>query len=462
MLRDDQFIGQQIDQFHILEHIGRGGMADVYLAQDTNLDRRVVVKLMLPDVAANEELTARFQREAQTTAQLAHPNIVQVYSIGLTPNGQPYLALQYISGGSLGQRLQELARREKWVSAAYALTVAGQMAAALSVAHAAGIVHRDLKPSNILLREDGTAVLSDLGIASVQQASTRLTRTGGVLGTPHYMSPEQAVGKPVDGRSDLYSLGVVLYELLGKRPPFDADSPLAIVHQQVYQQPIPLEQIRFGLAPDTYKVVKICLQKDPAVRYQTATELALAIDQAARAEGYVGATAPTVIDTPPLGTVPPHQRGLQTPEPKPKSKVKWILAAMIPIALLLIGYTAYRQIYSTPDGNSGSTIPLTVPGLATELPQIVQVAVVTEEPSLTPTPTETVSASPGAALTPTVMPELTKTPTATPEPNKDDSLPGNGLVRMTSGSGNEFTPALSPDQRHLAFCFRSQRKLADL
>ncbi len=278
-------IGQKLGQYHIVRHIGRGGMADVYLAHDETLRRDVVIKTMLPAITQSEELLARFQREAQTTARLFHPNLVQVFSAGVTPAEQPYLVMQYIEGGTLSDYLRRLANQEQWVTAVYALSIIRQVADALGVAHQAGVIHRDIKPSNILLRGDGTPVLTDLGIAAVQMETTKLTQTGGIIGTPHYMAPEQGSGKGVDARSDIYSLGIILYELLSGKLPFEADSPWGVIHQHIYEQPPALPQLRPGLAVQTYQVVETCLQKDPARRYQTTQELVAALDQALAAEG---------------------------------------------------------------------------------------------------------------------------------------------------------------------------------
>ena len=192
-------VGQQLDEFWVQRHLAQGGMADVYLAQDVNLQRPVALKVMLPTLSRQAELVARFQREARSVARLQHPNIVQVYRHGLTPTGEPYLAMSYLEGGSLQQRLAH----GPAFSAMELLRLLRPIAAALEVAHQAGIVHRDLKPSNILLQTDGTAVLTDLGIAAIQGEGHRLTRTGEILGTPHYMSPEQVAGRVVDGRSDI-------------------------------------------------------------------------------------------------------------------------------------------------------------------------------------------------------------------------------------------------------------------
>ncbi|MCA9933382.1 MAG: serine/threonine protein kinase, partial [Anaerolineales bacterium] len=285
MTQTVKLTGQVVNQYRIVQHIARGGMADVYLADDTSLGRQVILKVMLPLLAQDEQFLTRFRREARATAQLNHPNIVQVYSTGTVPNtGQPYLAMQYIRGGSLQQTLVTLLQQDQILQTTTALNLIRQMAGALDVAHRAGIVHRDLKPSNILLHPNGTPILTDLGIASVSAAS-RLTRTGDVMGTPHYMSPEQASGRPLDGRSDIYSLGVILYELLAGSVPFHGDSPLAVLHQHVYEVPPPLRGIRPDLTPLTLQVVERCLAKDPAQRFQTAAELSDAIGQAIQAEG---------------------------------------------------------------------------------------------------------------------------------------------------------------------------------
>jgi serine/threonine protein kinase len=202
-------VGQRIEHYIIREHIARGGMADVYLAYEEKLQRKVALKIMLPALVADQQFVVRFQREAQTVARLDHANIVHVYAIGLTNDGRPYIAMQYIEGGSLHDTLARVAEQGRLIDTNQALTIIGKMADALQVAHAAGIVHRDIKPSNILIRPDGRPVLVDLGIAAVE-GGPKITHTGTLIGTPHYMSPEQATGKAVDARSDLYSLAIIL------------------------------------------------------------------------------------------------------------------------------------------------------------------------------------------------------------------------------------------------------------
>lgn len=292
MIDAEHLIGQTIDRYQIVKHIARGGMADVYLAEDISLQRRVALKVMLDTLSMDAQFVQRFQREAQTVAKLEHTNIVQVYSTGLMPQQfaatqQPYLAMQYIDGGSLQEKLEELANRGKLLTTEQALNFGRQIAQALGVAHKARVVHRDLKPSNILVRPDGTPVLVDLGIAVVGDG-TKLTQTGSLIGTPYYMSPEQVRGKPLDGRSDLYSLGIILYEILAGMRPFEADDSIAVLHKQVYEEPLPLDKFRSDLTIQTLLIVETALKKDPSRRYQSAEEMIVAIDQALQAEGMQG------------------------------------------------------------------------------------------------------------------------------------------------------------------------------
>lgn len=247
MLDANTLIGQKIGRYLVEEHIAQGGMANVYRATDTDLDRQVALKIMLPELARDKQFVDRFRREAQAVARLNHPNIVQVYGTDLTPSQQPYIAMQFINGRSLAEILQKLAEKRQTIPIPDVLLMVRQIADALHVSHEAGIIHRDIKPSNILIRPDRTPVLVDLGIAALDSSHTRLTHTGNLLGTPHYMSPEQIKGEQVDGRSDIYSLGVILYELLSGQLPFNMPSTMAVMHSHVYEEPPPIEQLQSDL-----------------------------------------------------------------------------------------------------------------------------------------------------------------------------------------------------------------------
>ena len=369
-------VGKRIGRYEVQAHVGRGGMADVYLVYDVDLQRKVALKILLPALAHDAAFVQRFRREAQTVARLDHPNIVNVYDIGLTPQQRPYIAMQYIEGGSLRDRLAELAERSKLIPTEQALAIMRQMAEALSVAHQAGIVHRDLKPGNILVRTDGTPVLVDLGIAVVA-GGARLTQTGNLIGTPHYMSPEQVRDQPLDGRSDLYSLGIILYELLAGVRPFDAEESIAILHKQVYEEPLPLEQLRDDLAPQTAMIVRACLQKDPGRRYQHAADLVGAIDQALAAEGSSARLAKTtvllpgadvgelisrqqVVHVPPVmpppGAIPPARPQPQAPAQPARGGPSWALVGAIGlIATLAVVIVLLLLRFASAGSNGGVT-----------------------------------------------------------------------------------------------------------
>ncbi len=404
----EKLVGQQIDQYLIERHLARGGMADVYLARDVYLQRPVALKIMLPALTQDKELTARFQREAQAIAKLNHPNIIQIYTTGLTANGSPYLAMQYIPGGSLQEEMTQLAGNAKPLSTQRVLTLAEQVADALRAAHKAGITHRDLKPSNILLREDGTAVVTDLGIAAVQEASARLTRTGHVMGTPYYMSPEQATGKPVDGRADIYALGVIMYEMLSGTVPFKADSPLAILSQHLYEPPPPLIERRRDLSVATYQTVETCLQKEPDKRFQTAEQLRVALNQALQAETNPRLKATELLDTPTRQTaVAPTPSTPTPPAPDPRQRPRWLPYAAggaVAVALIL------AAVIFWPDGDGEGNV----------VPTAVSQSAASSDLAVTVFPTSTLPAEPTATIAPvdTAIPNPTDTPppTNTPPP----------------------------------------------
>ena len=258
----------EIPGYKILRQLGRGGMATVYLAMQESVQREVALKVMSPSLLADPDFGERFLREARIAAKLHHRNVVGVHDVGRTGEYH-YIAMEYLGGGPV------LAKDGTPRSVGFALRVTREIATALNYAHAKGFVHRDVKPDNILLREDGSAALTDFGIARASDSATHMTRTGTVIGTPHYMSPEQARGRPLDGRADLYSLGIVLYELLTGRVPFHADDSLAVGIMHI-TQPIPILPERlYALQP----VLNRLLAKQPDDRFQDGAAVADAIEQ---------------------------------------------------------------------------------------------------------------------------------------------------------------------------------------
>lgn len=246
--------------------LGRGGMCIVYQAWDLRLQRNVAVKRLEPPLNEDPRTRARFDREGRALAQLSHPNLVTLIDRGSTEN-EDYLVFEYVEGRSL----KELTR-EGPLTAAEAGHIAGQIAEGLAVAHLVGIVHRDVKPQNILIDRHGRAKVSDFGIATGPDW-TRVTRAGSIIGSARYMSPEQIRSKPVDGRSDIYSLGVVLYEMLAGRPPFDGANMPEIARQHLNSSPTPLTELLPDLTPGLNKVVMRCLEKLPENRFSSMDEL---------------------------------------------------------------------------------------------------------------------------------------------------------------------------------------------
>jgi serine/threonine-protein kinase len=257
-------------RYELLRHIARGGMADVYLARDDLLNREVALKVLFPEFANDPSFVERFRREAQAAANLNHPNIVGIYDWG-QERGTYYIVMEHVSGRSMSDVLRSTGPLSPDRAAEIAFDVAG----ALTVAHAAGLVHRDVKLGNILVSDGGDVKVADFGIATALHGGTDagLTQHGSVMGTATYFSPEQAQGKAVDGRSDLYSLGVVLYEMLAGVPPFQAETPVAVAYKHVQEKPQGLRERGVNVAQSLEAITMKLLAKSPANRYPSADDL---------------------------------------------------------------------------------------------------------------------------------------------------------------------------------------------
>ena len=261
--------GQQVfgGRYELHRRLARGGMADVYLARDSLLDRPVALKVLFPEFAADPSFVQRFRREAQAAANLSHPNIVSVYDWG-EEGGTYFIVMEYVEGRSLA----EIIRTEGSLLPDRAADITADIAAALSFAHRNGVIHRDVKPGNVLISPSGQVKVTDFGIARAVTTQENLTQTGTVMGTATYFSPEQAQGSPVDPRSDVYSLGVVLYEMLCGRPPFSGDSPVAVAYKHVQEPPRPPRELTTHVPEPLEAVTMKALAKNPANRYASAED----------------------------------------------------------------------------------------------------------------------------------------------------------------------------------------------
>src|SRR5437868_8384863 len=269
-----------ISRYRILEKLGSGGMGEVYLAEDTRLGRKVALKLLAEELTQNRDRLSRFDQEAYAASALNHPNILTIYEMG-DEGGRHYIVTEFIDGQTLRKRLGGPPLESTEV-----LDIAIQVASALEEAHAAGIVHRDIKPDNIMVRRNGYVKVLDFGLAKLTEtvdrtpsdgeASTRVmvqTDAGVVMGTSHYMSPEQARGKPVDARTDIWSLGVVLYELMAGRTPFEGETATDVLSAITKTEPPPLARYAANVPAEYEWIVMKALRKDAGERYQTAKEL---------------------------------------------------------------------------------------------------------------------------------------------------------------------------------------------
>ena len=253
-------------RYRVTEKIGAGGMAEVYKAVDEVLGRTVAVKVLHPRYASDPSYAARFRQEAQAAANISSPNIVNMYDWGQDGDTY-YIVMEYVRGRDLKDIIVDNGPLESRKVA----DIGAQVASALSAAHGYDVIHRDIKPQNIMVQPDGSVKVMDFGIA--RAGGTTMTQTGSVLGTAHYVSPEQAQGGPLTSASDLYSLGVVLYEAATGRPPFDAETPVAVALKQVNDTPAPPRAVNPAVSPDLEKIILKAMAKRPADRYATAAEM---------------------------------------------------------------------------------------------------------------------------------------------------------------------------------------------
>ncbi len=337
-------------RYELGDLLGRGGMAEVRRAKDVRLDRDVAVKLLRVDLATDSTFQARFRKEAQSAAGLNHPNIVAVYDTGeeadpTTGVMVPYIVMELV----LGHTLRDILRDGRRIVPERALEMTQGVLDALAYSHKAGIIHRDIKPANVMLTRNGTVKVMDFGIArAVSDTSSTMTATAAVIGTAQYLSPEQARGEVVDTRSDIYSTGCLLYELLTGRPPFNGDSPVSVAYQHVRELPVPPSQVDSLVTPEMDAIVMKALAKDPANRYQTAVEMRADISAALDGRALMAPAVAAMPDGEQATTVMPAgvaedamvrngpARAADSQKKKMKRSTKVLIALASVVALALI------------------------------------------------------------------------------------------------------------------------------
>jgi eukaryotic-like serine/threonine-protein kinase len=366
----DTLINMLFDgRYRIVRKLGSGGMADVYLAEDEELGRRIAIKILNDRHANDESFVERFRREAKNAAGLSHPNIVSIYDRG-EAEGTYYIAMEYLDGRSL----KELVVARGPLPIPDAIDATRQVLAALRFAHRKGVVHRDIKPHNVMADADGRLKVTDFGIA--RAGVSQMTEAGSIIGTAQYLSPEQARGTAVDQRSDLYSVGVVLYEMLTGTTPFSGDSPVEIAMKHLSDPPRPPSVERPDIPPDLDMIVLRALAKNPDDRFQTAEEMDAELERVSRGAGVTTATADaatavlsgTELSTAPTAIVPPRRPpattrpGYRYAEPPPRRRPfwPWLLALLLVVLAGVAGWYAFGQIQDALSGGSTASVPFVV------------------------------------------------------------------------------------------------------
>ncbi len=423
--------GETIGAYRIIEQLGQGGMASVFKAYHAALDRYVAIKVLHPAFKQDPTFLARFEREARIVAKLDHPNIIPIYDFA-EHEGTPYLVIRYVEGQTLKQLM-----RSGPLPFDRILSIFNPIAEALAYAHAQGVLHRDIKPSNIIIANDGHIYLADFGLARMIQPEQSTISRDMLIGTPQYISPEQAKGDPVDARSDIYSLAVVLFEMMTGRAPFSADTPYSIIHDHIYT-PLPLPtSLNPDISPNVERVLLKALDKDPNARYATATEFMDAL-----------ATSLSAV------SMPSHaDRARVTVVKENKPRRAPLVFALTVLDGLLLGLLIFFIFLSNREGFSLSVAianlapptptwtsePTSIPST---LPPASQVAAVLPSPPLPSEPT--VPPAPTDTPQPSDTPTLASTSTHTPSPTSTATATATGTATATATPTLTRTPTTVP------------------
>ena len=450
-----------LGDYDIYGELGRGGMAAVYLALDLALNRKVAIKTMLPELVSREGMVERFKREAQTAAGLSHPHIIQIFSVKQTKE-LVYFVMKFIEGRSLESVINEKGK----LSVEMTQIVLSQVASALAYAHRKGVVHRDIKPANIMIDEDGWAIVTDFGIAKVQEAQN-LTATGTAIGTPHYMSPEQFHNKAITGQSDQYSLGVVAYEMLLGRKPFDGATYAEIITQHLFEEPPDLRVARPDVPEHVAAAVKRMLAKDPVQRFPDLDAAAQELGTPHKKEGDgvrtemislakngptkkvrmsvpmspIPATKKTVASAPPAAaTVVERQPKGKAAPAASKSRAPLIAAALVLVAGASGGYMLFK--------GKGTPAPVATVPASTDSARPGNIASGTVTPAGTQTPVASDSVPAPAQDPPAAAPAATKradTRVASTQTRTGSSRTGAGTTPRPTSTERPAQQAPAPE-----------------
>lgn len=426
---------QTIGRYQIKSKLGQGGMASVYHAFDPAFQREVAVKVLPPEFLNDATFRARFEREARTIAALEHPAIVPVYDVG-EEAGQPYLVMRYMPGGALTKRL-----KAGPLPIAEIAGITRRIGSALDEAHRQGVIHRDLKPGNILFDRYGEAYLSDFGIARPVESAGTLTGLGGAIGTPGYMSPEQIQGVELDNRSDVYALGVMVFEMLTGHNPFKADTPAMTMVKQMTEALPPLRRLKPDVLPQVESVVQQATARERDNRTPTAAEVARLLAEAAAATARAANLMAAPQESPTAPQSPPDDTIL-SPPPRPRSPSRnknWLIAGVaVSLLLVIVGYFALAGQSVQTENNSSST------RIETPLNDTIAETVTEEATGGAGLLKEAASATTVVDVppaTPTLKSTSTSRPTATPEV----SAPAGDASGTAAAGAATSIPTINPD-----------------